>query len=215
MFLNQSLYSPGCLHCGSFLVEPSLFCRYCYTHFVAPRISATEWRIENIRHVFLFEWKKRDEVFLSQLVYRLKSAQSPQAIKFYASLLADKLIELNRINSFAAFVPIPGSTNSRIHSDLLAEELSQQTGIVTVRVLERVNEAAQQKTLTSRERRLTNPFRVKPEANEEFTLKFFKESPVIFVDDVLTTGQSIKHAETLICPGKPNAVATLFYRPPL
>lgn len=167
------------------------------------------------RHFYLFEWNKEDELFLNQLVYRLKSSQSPQAIKFYAGLLADRLIEEGGLDSCEAFVPIPGSTKKRIHSELLAAELSQQTGIKTVPLLERNTEAAQQKTLSSHERRLTNPFKLKTEVHEEFTNQMVACGPVMFIDDVLTTGQSIKHAGMLLSPGKPNAVATLFYRPPL
>jgi predicted amidophosphoribosyltransferase len=161
------------------------------------------------------EWPREDETMFDQLVYRLKASQSPQAIEFYSDLLAEKLVELQKPGSFRALIPVPGSSKSRNHSERIARRLSQQTGFKTLPVLEKVPSSNQQKILSSFERRIHNPFKLIANAPEEFTTYRQCSGPFIFVDDVLTTGQSIKHAEHVLNCTKPNAVATLFYRPPL
>jgi len=214
VLLNQCFYSPGCIQCGSFLIEASLFCPPCFKKHLIPRIE-NSFCVNPDRHVFLMEWPRTDEMMFDQLVYRLKASQSPQAIDFYSDLLAEKLVQLKKPGAFEALIPVPGSSQSRIHSQRIAQRLSQQIGLKALSVLEKIPSSNQQKILSSFERRKLNPFRMKASLPEEFTNVDAKHGPVHLVDDVLATSQSIKNAEGLSICIKPNAVATHLYRTPL
>lgn len=194
------------------MLDDSLFCTHCFIKFIVPILNRSDFQVR-AHHIFLFEWKKEDDKLLGPLVYRLKASQSPQAVKFYGFLLAIKLKRYMRFDDFRALVPVPGSAPNRIHSCLLADELARHFDLPKLDLLERLPETKQQKLLSSKERKLQNPFRLRPKSPEEITTYHSTGTDYIFVDDVLTTGQSVKHAESLLNDSKRNVVATLFYRP--
>lgn len=211
--LNQSIFTPACINCGSLLVGVSLFCDLCFNGVIAPKIKNAP--IHDVsRHIFLMEWNHGEELLLAQLVYRLKAGQSPQAIVFYSDLLAERLSLYWDFEEFEAIIPIPGSTANRTHSLQIAEQLSLRSGLPKWDALQKNPTAGQQKILSSSQRKLRNPFRITPNPPEEFTSAKRARGTYLFVDDVLTTGQSVKHAESILNLSKRNAVATLFYRPP-
>jgi predicted amidophosphoribosyltransferase len=194
---------------------------------IGPKLQETAPPSGVENHVYVFKWSRFDEQVLDQLVYRLKANQSPAALAYYSNFLSEKLKMTIDLRQYAGLVPVPGSSSGRNHAEKIADNLSVSLGLKVFKVLEKLEGAKQQKKLTAGERKTHNPFRLKDNLPEDFTASLSETgnssigaqagNPVSFilVDDVLTTGQSIKHCETRLFPAKRNAVATLFYRPPL
>ena len=210
---KQFLTTPVCIGCGSFFVERSLFCHDCYEALIVPRIvnGGDECSEFADRHHYLIEWSSLGSDKTAQLIYRLKSNNSIEAIAHYAELLAPRLLEVTAHSSFAAIVPIPSSKKSSVHAHLLAAKLSQKIGIPVMDVLQKIS-SAEQKTLTASERSLLLSIQLSSRAHEEFTRKASRQRKYIFVDDVLTTGESFKQASAALTDHKQNLIVTLFYR---
>jgi predicted amidophosphoribosyltransferase len=171
---------------------------------------------EETKHIYLIEWLKNESETLDQLVYRLKSNNSKLAIKIYSDLLAEKIKSNIDVKNYEALIPIPGSSETSIHSNLIAYHLSTQLGLKVLIALTKKSDSDTQKKLSAVERKRHNPFQLTHHSPEEFTMQepveIVKTKSYIFVDDVLTTGQSFKHGSDTIYWSKRNIIATLFYR---
>lgn len=203
--LKQYLLTPGCLKCGSFFCEDTLFCSPCFAKEIEPRINlASGSHLKNSLHFYLLDWHKTESFFLDQMVYRLKSDNSPAAWSIYSALLLQK-IDIN-FQNFKGLIPIPGSKPGSVHSLLFARELSALTGLPVLNMLIKKSEASEQKKGTFFERKNQNIIKLDTHQVEHFT-------KYIFVDDVLTTGQSFLQSNRAINAKRENIILTLFYRP--
>lgn len=204
MSLLQYLFSPVCLHCGSFFVEESLLCDACFNQRLRPRI-----RLKNASsisgHHYLVAWPRGESNLLSQMVYRLKDGRSAAALSFYVQMLYEKLKNEISWSQYRAIVPIAGSRATSIHARLLAEELSALCGLPVWDLLQK-SSAFEQKKLSLSERRQRMKVTVKAPLPEHFT-------KLIFVDDILTTGSSFKQSRIALNANEENLILTLFYRP--
>lgn len=159
--------------------------------------------IGNSRHLFLIEWKKGDSPHLDQMVYRLKSDNSTAAWSFYAKqLLLTKSINFDNYN---VLVPIPGSRPSSIHSLVFAEEIAKLTGLPVAQLLSKQPNSPEQKSVSLVMRKKLFLQKQSVSEAEEFT-------KCIFVDDVLTSGQSFYQANRVVGNSEENMIITLFYR---
>ena len=202
--IKQYLLSPTCLKCGSFFCNDSLFCNVCFQIEIGPRIyTGSLSHLAEFQHYYLLEWNKNESNVLSQMVYRLKSDNSLPAWSYYSKLLIKK-ININ-FNEYAGFVPIPGSKQSSIHSLILARELSNISGLPVFDILSRKKTAIEQKRRSAVERENEDTISLKKQQSVHFT-------KCIFVDDILTTGQSFLQSNRAVNGLKENIIITLFYR---
>lgn len=138
------------------------------------------------------------------MVYRMKSDNSSLAWAFYAKLL----FQIGDIDfpKFEMLVPIPGSGPDSVHSFLFARELGILSGLPVRDILVKSGGQTEQKRSTLGERK-----------NAKFALADKCQSEVftkcIFVDDVLTTGQSFFQSNKAVNGRDENIIITLFYRP--
>lgn len=203
--MKQFFLTPLCIKCGSFFCETSLFCKTCFAAEIEPRIrTAGGSHIRTGKHFYLLDWHKKDSHFLDQMVYRMKSDNSSQAWAFYAKLL----FQIGDIDfqKSEMLVPIPGSRPDSVHSFLFARELAILSGLPIRDILVKPGGQAEQKRSTLGERK-----------NAKFALADKRQSEVftkcIFVDDVLTTGQSYFQSNKAVNGRDENTIITLFYRP--
>ena len=145
------------------------------------------------------------------MVYRLKSNNSAQALKFYGKILAAALSHSTDTTEFAGVIPIPSSKKTSVHALILAEEIATATGLPLLNVLEKT-EAPEQKTLSKTERRAGTSIHLKPNLNEEFTSDHVHPLKYVFVDDILTTGESFKQSCHILAGHQDNLAVTLFFR---
>lgn len=180
---------------------------------VEPRMLKNHLFFENNMHIFLIPWHLNDYNCIDQLVYRLKNLQSELALQFYLEKLSALLQKLGLQNLENILVPIPSSRTQLNHAHSLAKRLSQMGFGKYFDILCK-QKGAQQKHL-SRSLRAKNEFFVKPEY-EDFTRKLRLENNrahrVLFIDDILTTGESFKRCSELIGVSDKALCVTLFYR---
>jgi predicted amidophosphoribosyltransferase len=151
-------------------------------------------------------WFKNDKDFMSELVYRLKSDNSKSAWKFYAELFFH--IHKNKIKfkNYQAIIPIPGSKKSSVHALIFSQELAKKTGLSIHDVLIKDTGFSEQKTLKAKERQQSGRIVLKAPLNEQFT-------NCLFIDDILTTGESFLQSKKALNAGSDSLILSLFYRP--
>ena len=155
------------------------------------------------KHFYLLDWNKNESLAIDQMVYRMKSDNSRAAWQFYARIFL-QMIETN-LKNFSGFVPIPGSTAASVHSTVFAEALSAISGLPVFDLLSRKTDSKAQKQGSITDRRTQN-FEQRPRPQAELFTK------LIFVDDVLTTGESFLQSNKAVNGHNENIILTLFYR---
>ena len=201
---KQYLMSPVCLKCGSFLCNESLFCRVCFAAEIESR-QYTECRSHISSHIYLLDWRPGESAALSRMVYRMKSDFSVPAWKVYAAEIFNKAEGRICFSDYQGFVPIPGSKPSSVHSLLLARYLAEWSRRPLLDLLYKEH-ALEQKKRKARDRQTGSGITRKPKTSEHFTR-------LIFVDDVLTTGESFRQSCKALNCNEDSPVLTLFYRP--
>ena len=209
--LKQYLLSPTCLNCGSFFCDDSLFCKICFQTEIIQRMRLNQpSHLSSFEHHYLLRWNKNENTALSQMIYRLKSDNSKQAWAFYADIFYKNILVHENFNfkKYQALVPVPSAKQSSVHSHLFANRLSVLTGLPVHDILVKDTLSVEQKSLTAEQRKLSLNIRLKYPQTEYFT-------NYIFVDDVVTTGESFLQCNSCIKGGTENPVFSLFYRPKL
>ena len=202
--LKQYLLTPICIRCGSYFCQDSLFCASCFSLEIEPKLESPSISHLGIsKHCYLLEWNKNESLAIDQMVYRMKSNNSRAAWRFYARLLL-QVTEIN-LQNFDGFVPVPGSSRASVHSTIFAEALSAVSGLPVLDLVIRKTDAKAQKLGSIRDRKIQN-FEPRQQAKTELFTK------LIFVDDVLTTGESFLQSNMAVNGGKENIILTLFYR---
>ena len=156
------------------------------------------------KHFYLLDWNKDESVIMDQMVYRMKSDNSVPAWRHYARLLL-QLSEIN-LQNYDGFVPIPGSSIASLHSTIFADSLSVISGLPVLDLVAKKADAKAQKQGSIQDRKTQN-FEVRKGAKTELFTK------LIFVDDVLTTGESFLQSNRAVNGHNENIILTLFYRP--
>lgn len=203
---RQKMFTPVCLACGSFFCTDALFCRCCLDQKILKRVAKIKLtHLPHDEHHYLFNWQKTDPNYVSQLVYRLKGNQSPAAWKYFAKIFFEE--NKNRINftEFDVLIPVPSARRGRDHAIIFSNELARLCGLAAVSALEK-RSASQQKNLSSKQRMKHSSVSVKKTAFEQITR-------CLFVDDVLTTGQTYQNCKSSLPKLTKCAVISLFYRP--
>lgn len=206
--IKQYLLTPTCLKCGSFFNNETLFCSICFKNEIVKRYRAQRPSHLGEQHIFMLSWNKGESDVLSQMVYRLKSDTSVNAWRIYAKIFYKKFLKKTNLESFQALIPVPGSGKSSVHAHVFANELSKLSGIPAVDALVKKAVFSEQKNLSARERKQNTCITLRAPLNEHFTR-------CIFVDDIVTTGESFLQSNKALNGGADNLILSLFYRPRL
>lgn len=196
-------------------VEEHLYCEECFHVEIAPRIEIKRRLIQSekktVEHLYLFDWVPGESDLLSNMVYQLKSGRCDRALCFYARLLA---VEIKK-NNFDAVVPLPGSTWQSTHSHVLAKEIARALELAYVDLFRKKGKVVAQKEKTLKQRQNTSIVVKSLEPLEHITTDGQIKSRLIYVDDILTTGNTFKLAQTALGNDCSACVLTVFYRPSL
>lgn len=204
--LWQYCLSPCCLKCGSYYFTDSLFCETCYQSFVQTHLQSLKNREAFLsQHYYFFDWHQGEKSTFSELVYRMKSNRSQQAWSFYAEIFFVRAQGQINFRDYAGLVPLPSANKASVHAVLFAQFLSQLTGLKVLNVLSKKSFIGEQKSLNKLERKTEQIALAEGAKAEHFTR-------YIFVDDILTTGQSFLQSKKALNADNSSLILTLFYR---
>ncbi|MBC7743423.1 MAG: ComF family protein [Bdellovibrionaceae bacterium] len=209
--LKQSFYTPLCLNCGSFFVCDHLLCETCFLAFFK-NLSLTDNRHAEFKHFFLIDWTPGESDLISEMVYRLKSDRSVKAWRYYAEVVAHSLADQEDLEVFDAIVSLPGSRADSVHAWLFAKNLSKALGLPVLNILTKSALDRAQKSKSAAERKsasLENTIQV----DEQFTRAELSNLKLIYVDDIMTTGETFKRCQQALGAVEKSILITMFYRP--
>lgn len=168
-----------------------------------------------IPHYFLFEWVPGESDLISSLVYQLKSSRCISALNYFSKVLIVQVMESQlKTKEFGWVLPLPGSTKKSAHAKLIANQVALQTGLKNVDLLEKTNNQISQKEKALRQRKQIQMTFRPAAVCEQITTDLMSKPNIIYVDDILTTGNTfISAVEAVGAQGLP-CLLTLFYRPP-
>lgn len=160
-----------CGHCGRAVIASENYCTTCKNNIV---------HLDRCRSYFVY--KKP----VSDMIQRLKYNNQRYLVDYFADCLKMTYLH-NYFNAdYFAFVPMTEKAKKKRgynQSQLLANALSQRTGVPVFDGIVKIKETKRQATLNRRERlkNLQEAFRIKDK-------KLIKEKTVVIIDDVTTTG---------------------------
>ncbi|MGQ9856120.1 MAG: ComF family protein [Fervidobacterium sp.] len=161
--------------------------------------AITEKFLGNVKIIYfgLYEEKLRDFI----LAYKFRNHHSLS--KTFAKMLA-KTIKLHSIVADGiVYIPATKSAKNRRgydHMYLIAKALSKETGIPVLKVLRAVRETDQLQT-TDRAEAVKGKFELVDNSEQNIA-----DKSIILIDDVLTTGSTIKEAIKILKVAKPRAI---------
>lgn len=182
---------PSCFGCQTlFGVLDFGYCEECFI-FLNRHWQPTR-KHEPLLHYSLFHWKKSETLAVSLLIKNLKGARYKGALLGWGHQLGSlvtthfSLAEIDDWQRRGAFVVYPPSGSSRLenHAQYLAQGCAQELGLSSVTEMLLSTEVGEQKTRFASERH-----RKRLILNEKNS-GFLRDQPVIFVDDIVTTGST-------------------------
>jgi predicted amidophosphoribosyltransferase len=205
MFFKSSFAPYSCLNCGAAFVQSTRFCRPCFENLFILFEELEPQTFYEHKTVHLLNWIPNTSHSLSRLHLELKNTH-PNIWKWLAQKMAKRLIKLN-LNIFHSGEPIIVSLKSspgNNHAESWGSALSQELGlnhIVALQKKEKEGSKYQQKSSNMIERKsLTLQLSV--------DLTKINNRPLIFADDVLTTGATLREAYRAL--GQPDHFLGLF-----
>lgn len=191
---------PLCVRCSSLRVEVSFFCSICEEEFLFRRLDiherAIDFKNQKTSAKYLIRWRSGESDCLSEVVYLLKSGLSLVAWKYYSNILA-KLIDIQSDKEKTFLVPVPSRAKrgSAYHTQYFSQFLSQFLGYPVLKCLKSDGFLQSQKSLNLHDRA-----GAKFEFCEEFTSSVYAAQRIIFVDDIITSGSTLKACHETLKP---------------
>lgn len=201
--VGMSFSFTSCLNCGSYFVKPHRLCLPC-TELLDPFKFDRPFLVHDLTVKSLYQWPPGVSDTLSSLILSLKTAK-PIAWNFYAHEFCaqwSSTLDQEPIQ----FVTMKSASGNR-HAQNWTEALIRIIGGTHIDGLRLTIQASEQKDLSWESR----SFRVL-EKDVEFSLS--NKRPVVFADDVLTTGFTALAAYKALGRPKNFQVWCMAWRPP-
>jgi len=200
-FLNY-IYGSKCISCGKENCKlKGGLCETCLINMGVGLKKANN-------HFYFIDYKDEKNYFL----YQGKENNKPHYIKKFSALCGELLINKLEKDAIITYVPLHKKTLAKRgfnQSEIIAKEISKKTNIKLVKLLKKVRLTKEQKHLNIKERKinLLNAFIT--------TKNISKEKVIYIVDDIYTTGATLKECKlTLINEGVKKVIFITLARVP-
>lgn len=187
----------SCANCGHIITHKNaLLCDYCYE--VVLQKKSLKKEIINFETVAipafsLFNWIPDECNALSALTLSLKGKSSQKIWQEYAKLFLSMRRSQESLPANFIIVPCPNPEINQDHAWGFATALSELTGRPVVNLLKK-GTAAHFRGTARAERLLHINNRLL--LSENITLDEYQNKKIVFVDDIITTGTTVKSAYT-------------------
>mgnify|MGYP002853198146 CR=1 FL=1 len=207
--LRDLFYPPCCMSCGNALVDnETVVCQECldkmpYTYSIGNRQNQVEnlfWDIKKLQKAGAYCYYKHETPIVT-LIHKLKYYQKPKIGEFLGELAGRDIMLTNFAEDVDFLVPVPlhpkrEKKRGYNQSELICNGISKVTGIpVDITHLKRKRNTSSQ-TLQSMEERYVN-------LNDAFSVDMpwsWRGKHILLVDDVITTGTTIRECIRQITP---------------
>lgn len=151
--------------------------------------------------------------FLQGIFRDFKFGEYAELAAPIGTLLADYVLK-EELTNYTHIVPVP--MHSRVIRQrgynqvrLMAEELSRHTGIPVTDALVKVKHTREQNKLDrmEREKNLRGAFALNPKVH-------LKNAQILLLDDIITTGNTMKHAARVLAESRPAEIQALAFTAP-
>ncbi len=191
--IDESIRS--CANCGFIQTKPrTLLCEYCFQVVMNRRAikpNVMLYKANAIKTYSLFEWCPNECNALSTLALVLKGKAPEKTWQEYAALFVNFRMSLANLPDDPIFVPCASSTKSKDHAWYFARALSELTKSPLMPLLSRGDAHHFRKaTKADREAHFESRFQF----SENITQADYQKRNIIFVDDIITTGTTVKSA---------------------
>lgn len=187
----------SCLQCGSVKpIDDSLFCSCCRAKLF------DQFSTRDIRYIgpipvhSLFLWRPDENRALSVLLENLKGNTLTASQNFYSNLLLKKFLVRQSSVLKNIIIPAPARQPQILdHAGQIAAFLSQETGWPMANPFSRIIDEQQ------KHKNRIDRSHIRLQLNESFSMSEHKNTQILFVDDIVTTGSTVLSAyKTLGCP---------------
>ena len=201
--LKQNIFPiRTCLNCGSWMNLRTFFCERCHRQSLVQFRNETSFKIENLNVRSLFRWPPGESDALSALVLQMKeepiSTWKIWALEFIHNLDKENLSKPTLLVSSE-------STSGKKHAQNFAQALSKYLGYPHLCPLAPKRGYKNQRELNRQERSQREL-----QASVEFSKP--RDTRIIFVDDVVTTGKTAQAAYRALKEPSDFEVWSLIYR---
>lgn len=190
-----------CLVCHNIAELGGSLCRFCLRAVRARPPHVTENLISEIDLWSGWVWPPGEDELLSRIVMRLKGQGNLKPWREIAELVIERLDSRWWSERPCVFVPVP-ITKGRRHALEFAQGLSEATGIPWAEMFV-PNEGVEKQRHKRRIERAREAF----ELNETFSKHEYSDLHIALVDDVVTTGETIKSAWRALGVGHVQAIS--------
>jgi predicted amidophosphoribosyltransferase len=214
-YVQRHIECPLCIRCGSYFVQENYFCTVCAQQFFSEhykqRVTALT---SNLNVISFIQWRRYQSDSLSEFIYLLKTKNSDLAWRWLVYTLEQQICQFVHPDPQVVLIPVPGSRTS-YHTNYFCSAIQDLTGCKSVYALTKSTRQSDQKTLTAISRK-SSKFLV----SEEFTERLASFKQIYLVDDIITTGATLKNISEAIREALPEPKKkglkicglTLFYR---
>lgn len=192
--IRHFIYNEPCCLCGTYLRGQGPTCSVCWEQLLERFQSAAPERREQDIAVSLFNWIPGDGAKISRLVRHLKGDHQASEWRWIARAWLGQGVWPSHRKSARAkalvLVPMPSPTG-RLHALHFARGFAEELGAEVCDYL-RLDGApahAEQKNLRRWSRR-----RRRLRCREDITLSELKAKTIVLIDDVVTTGSTVRAA---------------------
>lgn len=203
----------SCANCGFPTTVPNtMLCSYCH-HVVLKQKSLRSKNIihqrKSIKAYSLFDWTPNECNALSALVLALKGSAPPKVWLEYAALFVNHRMSQAVFPQDLIIVPCPSLNREKDHAWYFAKAVSELVNRPLLQLFQRGDcHYFRKASKLDREAHLKSRLHF----SENITQTTFENRNIIFIDDIITTGTTVKSAYTHLDKAKSFEAWSLAYR---
>lgn len=201
-------YPSFCKSCSCLIEQDSIFCSNCYKK-IKPIVSSF-LQITSTKSIKVFAVSDYKEP-LKSLILEKGYSQNILASRQLGQIIYEKSVIKYLDIDFLIPIPLHWTRFAKRGYNqalVMAQELGKKLQVPVLDILKRDKKTAFQSSLSFelRQNNVKDVFVINPKYNKLYLLEFLKDKNIILVDDLLTTGATLKNSARVLIKFKPKSI---------